>query len=51
MDFTEDFIKTNELSDTQVTALTKATNDNEATLKKELAISYQGKKVLCKNYV
>lgn len=36
MEFTEDFIKTNELSDTQVTALTKATNDNEATLKKDL---------------
>ncbi len=36
MEFTEDFIKTNELSDTQVTALTKATNDNEATIKKDL---------------
>ena len=35
MEFTEDFIKTNELSDTQVTALTKATNDNEAVLQKE----------------
>ncbi|MCH8067846.1 MAG: hypothetical protein IID16_01035 [Candidatus Marinimicrobia bacterium] len=35
MEFKEDFIKDNELSETQVTALTKATNDNEATLKKE----------------
>ena len=35
MEFTEDFIKTNELSDTQVTALKKATNDNEAVLQKE----------------
>ena len=35
MEFTEDFVKDNELSETQVTALTKATNDNEATLKKE----------------
>lgn len=35
MEFTEDFIKTNELSDTQVTALTKETNDNEAVLQKE----------------
>ena len=35
MEFTEDFIKENELSETQVTALTKATKDNEATLQKE----------------
>ena len=35
MEFKEDFIKEIELSDTQVTALTKATNDNEAVLQKE----------------
>lgn len=35
MEFTEEFIKTNELSETQITALTKVTGDNEATLKQE----------------
>lgn len=35
MEFKEEFIKENELSEAQVTALTSATNDNEATLKKE----------------
>jgi hypothetical protein len=35
MEFNEEFIKENELSEAQVTALTSTTNDNEATLKKE----------------
>jgi hypothetical protein len=34
MDFTEDFIKENELTESQVTALTSAINENEANLKK-----------------
>ncbi len=35
MEFAEDFIKTQELSDTQMTAIKKVVNDNEAVLQKE----------------
>ena len=35
MEFKEEFITENKLTEEQVTALTSATNDNEATLKKE----------------
>ena len=39
MEFTKEFIETNKLSDEQVTALTEATNDHEATIK----LTYDGK--------